>query len=78
MTNVDLIGADYGHGGSVAVYLNDAGTLPETPTWSIKTSGQAHEAVFADIDKDGDFDMAVGCRDKAHNYENLAVRDQKT
>ncbi|MDA0589988.1 MAG: VCBS repeat-containing protein [Planctomycetota bacterium] len=56
-----------------SVYRNDGGKLPETPTWSIKTSGPAHETVFADIDNDGDLDMAVGCKDQAHIYENLSA-----
>ena len=76
--DLDLIGADYGHGGSVSVYRNDGGKLPETPTWSIKTSGPAHETVFADIDNDGDLDMAVGCKDQAHIYENLSAGRAKS
>ena len=76
--DLDLIGADYGHGGSVSVYRNDGGKLPETPTWSIKTSGPTHETVFADIDNDGDLDMAVGCKDQAHIYENLSAGRSKS
>jgi hypothetical protein len=76
--DLDLIGADYGHGGRISVYLSDRGKLPDTPTRSIKTSGPAHEAVLADIDKDGDLDLAVGCRDQAHIYENLSARRTKT
>jgi hypothetical protein len=50
--------------------------LPETATVTIKTSGPAHEVVFADID--GDPDMAVGCNDQAHIFENLSIFDRPT
>jgi len=75
--DLDVIGADYGHGGNVAVYLSEGGKLADKPAWSVKTSGPAHEAVLADIDQDGDHDLAVGCQDQAHIYENLTPKTPK-
>ncbi|MFT5527004.1 MAG: hypothetical protein ACI9G1_003574 [Pirellulaceae bacterium] len=50
------------------------GKLADMPAWSVKTSRPAHEAVLADIDQDSDLDLAVGCQDQAHIYENLTPR----
>lgn len=70
--DTDVIAADYAQGGRLFLYLNEGGKLANEPTWSVKTSGPAHEAVLADIDQDGDLDLAVGCRDQSHIYENLS------
>ena len=71
--DIDVIAADYADGGSVALFLNDSGRLATEPAWSVKTSGPTHEAVLGDIDQDGDLDLAIGCRDQAHIFENLRL-----
>ena len=70
--DMDVVAADYGRGGNIAVYLNEGGKLVDKPAWSVKRSGPAHEAVL------GDLDLAVGCQDQAHIYENLTPRTSQT
>ena len=72
--DADMVAADYADGGWLYLYLNNDGRLASEPSWSVKTTGPAHEAVLEDIDQDGDLDLAVGCRDQAHVYENLRIR----
>lgn len=74
--DVDLVAADWGGGGQrgVYLYLSEKGKLADTASWSARTSAPAHEVVLGDIDRDGDLDVAVGCQDQVHVYENVTVR----
>ena len=69
----DVVASDYAHGGRVYVYANEDGVLAQVPSQSIAATGPVHESVLADIDLDGDLDLAVGGRDQAHIYENLTI-----
>jgi len=71
--DTDVVASDYAHGGRVFLYLSEDGKLAEEPAWSAKATGPVHEAVLGDVDLDGDLDLAIGGRDQAHIYENLAV-----
>jgi len=77
--DLDLVAAEWGGGGlrGVSVYLMEKGRLSDTPAWSVKTSRPAHEVVLADIDSDGDLDLAVGCQDQALLFENV-IRKPKS
>ena len=77
--DLDLVAADWGGGGKpgAAVYLSDKGRLSETPEWSARTTKPAHEVILADVDGDGDLDMALGCQDQAHLFENTVRHAEK-
>ena len=78
MHTLDLVAADWGGGGKpgATVYLSEDGRLSDTPQWSAQTTRPAHEVILADLDADGDLDMALGCQDQAHVFENT-IRDAK-
>ena len=69
----DVIAADYADGGRIFLFLTQDGKLADEPAWSVRTSGPVHEAVLADVDRDGDLDLAAGGRDGAYLYENRTI-----
>ncbi len=40
------------------IYYNTGGTLATTPGWQSNVKGYAYDVAFADVDRDGDLDMA--------------------
>ncbi len=48
----------YGYTDYNRIYYNHAGALATTPGWLSSTRGYAYDVAFADIDRDGDLDMA--------------------
>ncbi|MCA9727244.1 MAG: VCBS repeat-containing protein, partial [Candidatus Eisenbacteria bacterium] len=49
-----------GGAGKFKVYGNNAGTIPTTPTWTSAGGGYGSNVSWADLDHDGDLDLAVG------------------
>lgn len=46
--------------GRFRIYISDNGVLPTTPDWQSGSTGYGSEAVFTDVDNDGDYDFICG------------------
>ncbi|MBD3167894.1 MAG: T9SS type A sorting domain-containing protein [candidate division Zixibacteria bacterium] len=46
--------------GKFKIYFSNGGVLPTTPDWESSSSGYGSEAVFTDVDNDGDYDFVGG------------------
>lgn len=46
--------------GKFAIFFSESGTLPSSPDWVSSSSGFGSEAVFSDVDNDGDYDFVTG------------------
>ena len=66
-TNVQLGGS-----GRFKVYLNEGGTLSRSPSWQSDNVGYGSGIAWADVDADGDLDLAAGYWwGRSEIYENV-------
>lgn len=60
--------------GKVKIYINNAGTLNQTPYWISGDSLYTFSCAFGDSDNDGDLDLAVASGESYNNYaEQLRI-----